>query len=110
MDLHALQAIRSRSARSRRGLRSGGWGGQFRIMNEKFRMGREWMMGEQPPASPRPALMRRHVKRSVWTDTAFPVPCVSLLSALVMDPLVIRCMLGSVAGCCHLQRGLFHGA
>ena len=31
---------------------------------------------------------------------------VLLLSALVMDLLGIRCMLGSVVGCCYLQSGL----
>jgi hypothetical protein len=54
------------------------------------------------------ALMRRHVKRSVLTDTLFVSSSyVLLLSALLVDPLLIRCMLVSVMGCCYLQRVLF---
>ena len=45
------------------------------------------------------------------TDTNFFCSvCVVLLSALLMDPLLIRCMLGFDEGCCYLQPELFDGA
>ena len=53
------------------------------------------------------ALMRRLVNRSGVTDTIFSRSLyVQLLSALVMDPLLTRCMLGSDMGCCYLASEL----
>ncbi len=52
------------------------------------------------------ALMRRHVNRSVVTDTNFISSSVLLLSALLLDLLTIRCIVISDGGC-YLEVELF---
>ena len=54
--------------------------------------------------------MRRHVKfnNPAWRiPTPFYPISVSLLFALFMDPLLIRCTVGSVMGRCYLRTELF---